>query len=449
MAVASQVATPAIVVPPAPISLAERRPASASADDTLASLLAEARVPFETLQARYGPLLELVHTLIGVVPNCDRYLEIWEPAFRAYNILVPNLLNVPFSVFGVRSAPASVVGMGMYVASRVAECPYCTAHSCSFALRRGASPEKMAQLLVGGETFTPGELATVAVARSLARVPSELTAAEREAFQRCFPPDQAEWILLGIVVMGFLNKFMNAIGVELEPTTAAETAAILGPDWSSGVAGRALDPAARSRPPSADTLRTKLRIVPRMPTALRLDTAWQRGVPGTWPEAGAFLRGATGHDFPVLGRLRHGRAVKGIATALRDNLDPATTVTGLPVKALAGVIFAEIVADQELAGAARALAAKQGVATAQIEEAKRFARDPAAAPGGDARDRALLLLARAASPSPAAIDAGIVAVCREAEIPAPAIVELVTWLALLQLLHRLISYHAPGPASAA
>ena len=449
MATTSQLATPTVLVPPAPISLAERRPAPSRAGDTLASLLAEARVPWETLQARYGSLLELVHALIGVVPNCDRYLEIWEPAFRSYNVLVPNLLNVPFSIFGVRSAPAGVVGMGMYVASRTAECPYCTAHSCSFALRRGASPEKMARAFVGGETFSPGELATVAAARSLARIPSELTSAEREALARCYSPDQAEWIVLGIVMMGFLNKFMNAIGVELEPTTFAETAAIMGSGWSPGAAGRNLDPAARSRPPKADTLRTKLRIVPHMPAALRLDTAWLRGVPGTWPEAGAFLRDAAGHDFPVLGKLRHGRAVKSIAAALRDNLDPATTVTGLPVKALAAAIFAETVADRELADAARALAVRQGVTQAQIEAAARFASDPeAAAPGDDSCTRALLLLARAASPSPAAIDAGIVTTCRDAGIPAPAIVELVTWLAVLQMLHRLISYFAPEPVPA-
>ena len=428
----------------------ERVPARTSADDTLAALLADHRVPWATLHDRYGPLLELVHTLIGVVPNCDPYLEIWEPAFRTYNILVPNFLNVPFSIFGVRSAPADVVGMGMYVSSRAAECPYCSAHGCSFALRRGASAEKMAQALVGGETFTPGELATVAMARSLARIPCELTAAEREALERCYPPDRAEWIVLGVVMMGFLNKFMNAIGVELEATTVAEVATTLGADWTPGKAGRDLDPAARSLPPRADTLRTKLRIVPHMPTALRLDTKWQRGVPGKWPAVGAFLRERTGHDFPVLARLRHGRAVKSIASMLRENLDPATTVVGLDVKVLAGVVFAEVVADQALATDVRALAGKNGVAAAQLAEARRFAADPTAEPpGGDAQARAALLLARAASPSPAEIDAGVVATCRDAGLSAPAIVELVTWLAVLQMLHRLACYYVPDTHQAA
>ena len=148
-------------------------------DDTLVPLLKDDAIPMETLHERYGPLLELVRVLIGVVPNCDAYLEIWPPAFRTYNIMVPNLLNLPFSVFGVGSAPKDMVGLGLYVASRAAECPYCSAHTCSFALRRGAVLETVANALSQDAAFTPRERATIAVARSLARVPCELTAEEK------------------------------------------------------------------------------------------------------------------------------------------------------------------------------------------------------------------------------------------------------------------------------
>ncbi len=139
-------------------------PAPLASSDVLATLLQDDVVPMSTLHNRYGPLLELVRVLIGVVPNCDTYLEIWPPAFRTYNILVPNFLNLPFSIFGMGGAPKDIVGLGMYVSSRSAECPYCSAHTCSFALRRGASPEKVAQALVGGDQFSAKELATIAVA---------------------------------------------------------------------------------------------------------------------------------------------------------------------------------------------------------------------------------------------------------------------------------------------
>ena len=56
----------------------------------LVSLLEKEAVPLMTLRARYGALLGLVDALLGVVPNCDSYLEIWPLAFRTYNVMVPN-----------------------------------------------------------------------------------------------------------------------------------------------------------------------------------------------------------------------------------------------------------------------------------------------------------------------------------------------------------------------
>src|SRR5271170_4388496 len=123
----------------------------------------------ETLHAQYGALLKLVEKLIGVIPNCDPYLEIWPSAFRTYNVMVPNFLNLPFSLWGV-GAPSDVVGLSMYVASRTAGCAYCSAHTSSFAIRRGARLEKVAHAFEERSAeLTPGERAAVAVARSMAR----------------------------------------------------------------------------------------------------------------------------------------------------------------------------------------------------------------------------------------------------------------------------------------
>src|SRR5262249_868384 len=151
----------------------------------------------------YGPLLQLVKKLIGVVPICDRYLEIWPPAFRSYNVMVPNFLNMPFLLWGI-GAPRDVVGLAMYVSSRTAGCPYCAAHTCEFALRRGASAEKVAHALADDDArFTPAERAALAVARSLSRVPSDITPAERAELRRHFSAAHAEAIVLGIAMMGF------------------------------------------------------------------------------------------------------------------------------------------------------------------------------------------------------------------------------------------------------
>ena len=393
-------------------------------------LLREEMVAWETLEERYGALLKLVEVLLGVVPNCDRYLEIWPPAFRSYNVMVPNFLNLPAPIFGLGGAPGEIVGLGMYVSSRVAECPYCTAHACSFALRRGASAEKVAQALMGGgdAEFTRGELATIAVARSLGRIPCELTAAERDELVDVFGASHAEWVVLGVVMMGFLNKFMNATGVELEQSVYSEVSQTLGSRWSAGSAGAALDGAAPAKPPPpADGLATKLRVLPLVPGALRLDARWQRGVPKAAPQVGAYLRERVGHDFPVLARLRHRRAARAIAFMLRENLSAQETVIGLDTKIRCGLVFAEVIADETLAADVRALAAAHDV-------------DPGQA-SADPRLDAALLLARAASPSPAEIDADVVDACRDSGLPPAAIVELVTWLAVLQMLHRLSCFY--------
>jgi alkylhydroperoxidase family enzyme len=412
-------------------------------DDVLVALLRQDAVPMATLHERYGPLLELVRVLIGVIPNCDAYLEIWPPAFRTYNVMVPNFLNLPFSLFGL-GAPKHVVGIAMYVASRSAECPYCTAHSCSFAVRRGATPEQVALAMTGSGDFTPGELAAIAVARSLGRIPCELTGEERASLYRNFEPVAAEWIVLGIVMMGFLNKFMDAIGVELEAPALAETTSTLGAGWSSGKAGRGVAVATSEAGSGSDSLFGLLSVLRRAPAALRLDRQWQRGVPDRWPAAGEFLRQQTGHDFPVLSRLRNRRVVRAASTMLRENFNSANTVVGLETKVLAGMVFTTVIADQPLAAEVRILGAHLGLSAARLDEAARFAvSDDADPPASDPKQQAALLLARAASPSPARITSGIVAQCRAGGLSAQAVVELIAWISVLQMLHRLTCFFAP------
>ena len=109
-------------------------------DDTLASLLHRDAVAWPTLHDRYGPLLELVRVIIGVVPNCDRYLEIWPPAFRTYNLLVPNLLNLPFTILGFGSAPKEIVGWACMW--RAARRNARTAQRTLARLRCGAEPRQ-------------------------------------------------------------------------------------------------------------------------------------------------------------------------------------------------------------------------------------------------------------------------------------------------------------------
>ena len=401
---------------------------------TLAKALADHRVPFDELHRRYHPVLQMVETLIGVVPNCDPYLEIWEPGFRTYNLVVPNLLNLPVSLSGV-GAPKDLVGLGMYASSRAAGCAYCSAHTCSFALRRGSS-----EAAVTGEARTPVEEAVVAMAEGLSSVPHGYSPELEAELERHLSPDHAEWVVMGVAMMGFLNKFMDAIGVELEPEAVDDVAELIEPTgWSVGQHEWAYEPGElRPRPgadgPKKDSLSTALPVLRNAVGAVRLDREWLTGIPKDGAEARALIAGA-GFDEPLLDTLRHGRVRRALAGVLHHNLDPAQTVVGLDTKALAGLVFARRLGSEHLSGRARALAAHHGVPSETIEAAAAY--DPTSPPEGmEARIEAALRLGWVFGPSPAVVDQEAIDRATDALKPAE-IVELAVWVSVSQLLHRL------------
>jgi hypothetical protein len=104
---------------------------------TLANALEPHAVSLDLLRQRHGVLLAVADKMLGVVPNAGRYLEIWPVGFRTYNLLAPTFLNMPALMLS-GGKQKKLVGLVMYATSRAAQCAYCSAHSCSFALRRGA-----------------------------------------------------------------------------------------------------------------------------------------------------------------------------------------------------------------------------------------------------------------------------------------------------------------------
>ncbi len=419
---------------------------------TLLAALRPAAVDFAELKREFAPLLQLVRLLIGVVPNCDPYLAIWPIGFRSYNLLVPNLLNLPFSVWGL-GPPATPLGLGMIAASKTAQCAYCTAHACSFTLRRSGTPDHL-----NGDT--PGERAAVAAGEALAHIPCRFRFEMRDELLNHYSLDEAEGIALGISLMGFLNKFMDAVGVDLEESTVDEVSSLLVPTgWTPReiqAGDRPEDPLLKPMSGGQDTLGTKLALLRYVPGAIRLESGWTQGVPDSWPEVGSWLREHTGHPFPLLARLRSKRAIRAIATVLRDNLTPAEGGLDLRVKVLAGLVYALTVQNKALARETRGMAARMGHGRrkALLDGVARFAAEPfdpgestldatlahlKALPGLNAQTALVLLLAKAISPSPAFVPEPLVA--RVARDLAPEIqIELVVWISIQQMLHRLGHY---------
>jgi alkylhydroperoxidase family enzyme len=108
---------------------------------------------------------------------------------------------------------------------------------------------------------------------------------------------------------------------------------------------------------------------------------------------------------------------------------------------MAGLIYATIVEDAQLAVEMRMLTSRGKVPDSQVEEVVKFARGGGPPSGLDARSRAALSLARAASPSPAVVSTQVIDECRTSALPAPAIVELISWISVLQMLHRILAFY--------
>ncbi|MEL6166243.1 MAG: hypothetical protein AAFR37_21690, partial [Cyanobacteria bacterium J06628_3] len=310
---------------------------------TLASQLLPSSVDFSTLQQEYSPLLNLVKLLIGVIPNCDPILEIWPVGFRTYNLLVPNLLNLPISLID-RNSNKALLGLAMYSASQTAQCAYCTAHSCSFALRRGLSPD-----VFRGNT-SPKQKAVIALGQALSVIPANVPNNLISELRTYFNDSELEELALSIGMMGFLNKFMDAVGIELEADSIKDVSHILSSTgWTPGK-HRDEDNLLNVSPNIiiSDNLKTYLRVFLQAPVAIWIEGQWTNGIPNNSVNAQAYLKNAVGHDFPLLKNIKSARVVRALTTILRDNLDSRTSEIGLETKALCGLIFAATVENNYL-----------------------------------------------------------------------------------------------------
>ncbi|MEL6982866.1 MAG: carboxymuconolactone decarboxylase family protein [Actinomycetota bacterium] len=432
-------------------------------NETLAHELAAHARSADQLPASDRPILAMMHELIGVVPNCYPMLDLWPPGLRTFNLLVPNLLNLPMALVG-QGAPKDLVGLAMFASSQAAGCSYCIAHHCSFALRRGVDRDTM----LGHRT--PVEDAVADLAAAMATVPSTLTPEHIRVAEAHLGARDVESIAMAVALGGFLNKFMDSVGVELEESCLTDVQALLrNHGWHPGKHVRSPDPStavdADSGPAGApadpydlpwhqvdtsadipvDSLGTYLRVIRQAPAAVRLDRAWSRGAPGRLGPALLLLEEEIGYSFPILGALSSPRVVRALTAALRDNLDPATSAIGLELKLLAGLVYAEHVRSPLLVQESVFLLDQLDLSPHPwlLRSIRRFAAAPTEdlqlPPGLSAFEASAILLARACAASPAEISEVVVAAVMP-HLDPDQIIEIVVWLSLLQTLHRLYAF---------
>jgi alkylhydroperoxidase family enzyme len=421
----------------------------------LLNLMGKDAVSMENLMRNYSGPLGLVKALLGVIPNCDPYFEIWPPCFRTYNMMVPNFLNLPVLLFGF-GAPKDVVGLAMYVSSRTSGCMYCSAHCCDFAIRRGSTKDKLESAFNarGNVTnishYSEGEKTVIAAAKAVASIPAKLTKDHIHAMKEHYPTDQVEWILLSTVMMGYLNKMLDSLGAPLEEDCILEVQPII---QSTGWQGsKHVTKDYSKAPPSAirqDSIWTYLSVIPHVPNALSLEGQWSKDIPeGGWKEIGPYLERLTGYDFPILGKIHQPRVVTAIAVMLKENLCLSQSITGIAIKVKVAQVFLSIVSSSPTSpmfmhGMVNTMASEHHITKGMLEEIASYARDEGQIREAfdktklfSEKERAILALAISCSYSPSVISLELYAQCGK-HLTSAEMIEILTWISMLQMLYRL------------
>ena len=406
-----------------------------ASDDTIFPLLQRHLVPMGVIEGRgYSSVLSLVQLLIGVRPTCDMALEIWPPAFRAYNILVPNLLNIPHMILGVPgTVDVKLVSLAMYVSSRASQCAYCTSHCCSFAARRGVDPAVLQALLDNdSKLLTPSQRAVTKVAYGLGTVPSSLTVDDARELEGVMSRGAIEWIVAATALFGSFNKLMDGLGIPLEPDTLEETKPMM--QLHSTKVPPATDTSAQPRS-SIDDWTTKLFLVYqglRPGGALALDAKLLHGIPHSASACLAWLDAEVGDPFEAcIAPLTHVRVIRAVTGVIRENMCK-TAGLSMDVKLRVGVQLCDILENPRLG------ASMQAIRTAR-DKVDRATSSDSTNNNNDVLSALVLKAAKALSYSPSRMTPVLVEQIRASSdvLTAPMLIELVSFLATIQMLHRI------------
>lgn len=407
----------------------------------LFSILQPHIVPMEEISSRgYYSVLSLVQHMIGIQPTCDMVLEIWPPAFECYNIIVPNFLNFPAVLFGAPGAiDKKLMSLAMYASSRANECAYCTSHCCSFSIRRGVDPMILRNLVKEMDNdengaLTPEEMCTAKLAYGLGTVPCSLDIGTVKEANKLFTPAQLEWLVAATAMFGYYNKVMDGLGVPLEVSAYQETVSHMDADYKLGAASEMLrnDPGAkmqRKPPPEVDDWTVYIDVIYqglRPGGAMSLDKKLLKGVPTKTAECSAYLNIICGCSFKsVLEPLKHKTFNRAVTGVVAKNFTSAQLPLQLKIKV--GLQYCDILENSVLT---REL--KEGLASQVLDQDQ-----------DDDFASLVLEVGKAVSFSPSRMSPKLVDQIRSSDEFTPGkVVELVSFLATVQMLHRITCFYA-------
>jgi uncharacterized peroxidase-related enzyme len=171
---------------------------------------------------------------LGFVPNSVRIMQRRPKLVRALQQMNAAAMDPEGSVdLGFRR----LVG---HVASRVAGCAYCMAHTALGAANFGVSEEKLAAVwdYQTSPHYSEAERAALDFAAAAAAVPNAVDAPLMARMRAHWSEDQIVEILGVVCLFGFLNRWNDSMATPLEERAGAVGHSVLeGRGWSPGKHG--------------------------------------------------------------------------------------------------------------------------------------------------------------------------------------------------------------------
>lgn len=174
----------------------------------------------ETL-SEFADSFALVEGAMGFVPNSMKVMALNPEILKGFQALSFAVLG-PFTEIS-----QELKSMVSHVVSAAAGCRYCQAHTGHTSERNGVPPEKIKALwsYETSELFNEAERAALSLAQAAGIVPNQATDAHFDELKKHYSEKQCSEILAVISLFGFLNRWNDTLGTDLEdsPLSFAET----------------------------------------------------------------------------------------------------------------------------------------------------------------------------------------------------------------------------------
>lgn len=166
-----------------------------------------------------APLMQSIAGAMGFVPNSTLTMAHWPELLTAFSHLAMTVLQSG-------EVSGELKQLVALVASRAAGCRYCQAHTAHSAHNAGASPEKIAAAFEfeSSPLFSDRERSALRFAWHAALQPCAVEDQDYGQLKKCFSEREMVEIVAVVSLFGFLNRWNDSLGTDLEdsPRTFAE-----------------------------------------------------------------------------------------------------------------------------------------------------------------------------------------------------------------------------------